>query len=65
MIAGNASPKILKQNAPNNDMNNPRRGTAAAKRTKMKKLKVIKGIHNDIDVEFNLTSNNCYDNSQQ
>lgn len=30
IIAGNANPKMLRQNAPNNDMNNPRCGTAAA-----------------------------------
>lgn len=64
MIAGNASPKILKQNAPNNDMNNPKRGTAAAKRTKSEKLKIIKIIHKNDD-EFNLTSNDCDDDSQQ
>lgn len=36
IIAGNANPRADKQNAPNNEMNRPRRGIATANRTEIK-----------------------------
>lgn len=58
MRAGNVTPSILKQNAPNREMKRPRRGIPAANATEI--LFLLNSIENFIQVTYKLKGSQLF-----